>query len=1148
MSGRATGSAIGGLLGALTIFIPVVGSFVAPFATAIGAYTGGMVGEAISPTPLIRNEQATIAGLNVQVSALGTPLPQYFGEGAGAGNVLYLDNRRIENIEDYYKGGVNVTKEYYCDLVIGIADTRITGPIQGIRKIFADGTLIYSRTDDKALPEGWTFFPGNAVGDPSTVIEATKGVGNSPGYPYLARVDIANYAMGTFPRVANHTFLLKSGAAVVASIYQMSYRSSDGSIWAAAPGTNEVLVYDSTTQMQTYNIDVDILQVGDDDNLSKPKPTAVGFPMGWENGSDALWIAHPSDYSLKRIDATTKEVTHVWGGTLSYVSGGFYLDSDMWFAAHHYNNSTGHVVRADGAGITVIATGQAKSGRIQIAATTTHIWVTENRYPDGGGQSQVHRIEPSSNTITASVNLGTAASSKPCDIVVTSADSNVWVLDQAAATVKRINTTPALAATIALSGGALPLQLCVASDGYVWVASSANGGTVYRINPATNTAAVYESMHIELTNQAQRVMVAGAAGTMWVLSRRNSAVMHFATDGTFGVIPTGGTPRGIVAESTTHVWTGTTRGEVRRIAEADNTIVWTQSAQIPRLKGTLTTLAEAAGIPAASVNFDDIKTNPMIGLKLNAVQSIRSAMEILLEGHQLFGFESNKGIKFRSRQPSAVVATIPEDELDAREKPRDAETASSPNAGLIVGKVPDEDLPTRIELTYISRARDYQDDVATAYVSNSRSATDKLLHVRTALTLSAAQAQQLAQEMLDQLWLTSIQYQQRLRRIYMHLEPGDLVEITSRDITHRMIMTEIGYDRMGIISFRARGDVTDNVNAFEGFVGQSTTVSRLPVESHTTARLLNLPAMNSADQVPRYHVGYEYPGSAWPGASLLRSVDSGVSYGLVDTATQALATTGTVATALASGSAYVIDTTSSFTVVLAVGSQALASISDAMLLSGGNLSQLGTEVLQFGVATLIGTRTYTCSRLLRGLRGTETAIATHGSNERFTLLDVAVRTIGMTGNDRNVERSFKAVTSGLDAGTVTPQLFTPTSANLKPWTVGSPLAYRQSNNDWILYWFARSRFVGAWIDNEPFGYDPDAQRFRVQLFSASDFATVRRTISVAHGAEAESVQTTTYTSAQQTTDSGGPLATIYVRIAQIGAYGAGQMTNLTFTG
>lgn len=546
-------------------------------------------------------------------------------------------------------------------------------------------------------------------------------------------------------------------------------------------------------------------------------------------------------------------------------------------------------------------------------------------------------------------------------------------------------------------------------------------------------------------------------------------------------------------------------------------------------------ICEACGIAGATLDVDDLSSGS-VNMALVSIQAGRAPLEQLSQAFRFYGLESGTTYKFRERGSGSVVATITEDDLAAGED-RHAETS------LEVTRAHELELPRQLSVTFLDPAQDYQENTQRAQLDLPDGAIDTPRNISLTLGLSATDAKQLAEELLAEAWAQREVFRGTLGMAYAYLEPGDRITVTARGIEYGLVLTETSFGRPGIMEFQARVDAAYIRNMVVGSPAVVTFPTQEPaVLDDTTPLLLNLPALDSNDTTVHYHVAYIGADDSWGGAALHRSADGGSTYQQIDsTSTEGI--TGTVALATASASWYVLDTATTISVVLEYGS--LTSITDLALYNGGNRCLIGDEILGFGVATLTAPMTYTLTRLLRGRRGTEWAIAGHGANEDFVLLDTGVRTIPMVLADRYVERDFKAVTLGQAIADATAIQFTPTAASLNPWSVAGPDA-NLSGSDWVFTWRYRSRFAGDWVDSGGVGFDFDFLGFQVIIYTSNTYATVARTITTDGGnsMDAEAEKTETYTAAQQTTDFGSPQATIYYRIYSLTNNGASVATDL----
>lgn len=206
---------------------------------------------------------------------------------------------------------------------------------------------------------------------------------------------------------------------------------------------------------------------------------------------------------------------------------------------------------------------------------------------------------------------------------------------------------------------------------------------------------------------------------------------------------------------------------------------------------------------------------------------------------------------------------------------------------------------------------------------------------------------------------------------------------------------------------------------------QEPKTTQLPTVSPTTLRIKDIPLAYDSDTLGVYCFA---DGNAnWRNAYLYISRDGGTTY---DPENPILTRSifGTCATTLANGTTTALDTSS--TVEITVPSHAeLSSISTELFNLGTNRALIGSEILDFQTATLLGTtsegdRRYRLSNFKRGLRGTYASVSTHGSNEQFYLLS-GYKLIA-TGRPDDIGKTlyFKAVSPGQTLADVSPVVLT----------------------------------------------------------------------------------------------------------------------------
>lgn len=172
---------------ALGIAGAVVGSFFG--APEIGFMIGSALGGLLFPA---KGPQA--ADLKIQDSAYGKPIPKVYGCFRLTGNMIWA-GQPIQH--DSGKGGTPTGPTVSMSFAMGLCK----GPIGGIRRIWANGKLIYDMSDPSNFQQisgssqmvtAFTVYPGdeNQTADPT--MQAALGVANVPAYRGLAYVVFNN--------------------------------------------------------------------------------------------------------------------------------------------------------------------------------------------------------------------------------------------------------------------------------------------------------------------------------------------------------------------------------------------------------------------------------------------------------------------------------------------------------------------------------------------------------------------------------------------------------------------------------------------------------------------------------------------------------------------------------------------------------------------------------------------------------------------------------------------------------------------------------------------------------------------------------------------------------------------------------------------
>ncbi len=230
-----------------------------------------------------------------------------------------------------------------------------------------------------------------------------------------------------------------------------------------------------------------------------------------------------------------------------------------------------------------------------------------------------------------------------------------------------------------------------------------------------------------------------------------------------------------------------------------------------------------------------------------------------------------------------------------------------------------------------------------------------------------------------------------------------------------------------------------------------------------------------------------------------------------------------------------------------LSSGTLTSVTDTELLNGANVLAVESasgawEIVQFGNAELVSAGRYRLTRLLRGQRGTEDAMGNPApAGARVVILDTAVQPLSIAETDLGIPWNWR-----IGPGNAAPSdaimqalTFTPSGRGLMPFAPAQARMRREANGNLAIRWLRRDRALSAdsWVLAEV----PMSEASEAYDLESLQGGTVVRSVS---GLTSPAF---TYTAAMQSADFGGPVASLAVRIWQIGALGRGAPLATTLT-
>jgi len=222
MGGGTIGGAIGGVIGG------TIGFFVGqPFlGFSLGASLGAGIGSAISPQilPTVTNEGTRMDTAMVQQSSYGQTVNFVTGTCRAAGMLMWcsdlMETRHVskQTVKTGGKGGgaKQTVENVWYTYAVNAAVVICEGPIFGVRRIWADTELVYSKHEDadadtdalsNAFAQGFTLYLGTADQLPDPLLEASIGADMVPGYRNIAYIVFENFDVtNTGGRLPNFTF------------------------------------------------------------------------------------------------------------------------------------------------------------------------------------------------------------------------------------------------------------------------------------------------------------------------------------------------------------------------------------------------------------------------------------------------------------------------------------------------------------------------------------------------------------------------------------------------------------------------------------------------------------------------------------------------------------------------------------------------------------------------------------------------------------------------------------------------------------------------------------------------------------------------------------------------------------------------------
>lgn len=1045
---------------------------------AIGWAIGSAVGSYLYPAKLPDQEGPRLSDLSVTSSAYGAPIPIIYGAMRTGGNLVWssglIEHKHKEDVGG--KGGPSYEQTTYT-YTAHFRVNLCAGPILGIRRIWADGKVIYDLGQgadietiiaSNARAAGIRIYTGTEDQMPDPLEEAYQGVGNTPAYRGVAGIVFEDLQLAEFGnRIPNIT------AEVVGAGVSAHYVGKTGfPVATVATDVDHVALnfgHGYVTFMDVASVDFDFDGVSLVLSYDILAYSLNGDPMG------------QLERAVFKVD-----LSRLFPMELSPVIGlpGVISVSDWLLVAP----GSAWVKRYDAPAFSQGPTPSEISNWLQDTAGNLVITVRYAIYHDGA----VYALSSAVVGETIGVKLLRFDVNGTLPDARASASFDVTIVD----------------------------DIIVAfwiNDLGVWLPTADN------------------ALHL-LSHDLEPIRTwAGVMGHDGLLVSRDGTI---AATGTYSDTPRGMVGRvyqlnddGSVEELYSELFKEP-QAESRYYAwpASDSVLICGRDAI------AVTPLLNPKGVPIASIVTDicaraglsdaDIDTSRLDRAVHGYAISRQMTARVGIEPLQRYGFfdavESDWLLRFVPRGGAPVV-TITDDDLAAHEYGQD-----TPDKVLSM-RAQELELTRRVNVLYSNIGTDYQQGTQHA----RRLVTDAVneASIELPIAMSDDRAAQIADALLYDEWTQRSRRALPLSRKYQYLDPADVIAVLADGVTYTLRINEMD-SGSGLVKLQC---VDEDAAAYTPeAVGGAAPVpdTSIGLPGPTKLVMLDIPALRDQDDDAGFYMaacGY-LPG--WRGCAIYKSSDGGVTWSEVDTLITA-STIGHGTHVLAAGPETVWDYGNALNVRLIGSNASLSSATELAVLNGANAAAYGApgrwEILQFQTATLEADGSYTLAGLLRGRRGTEWAAGLHQVGDTFVLLTSTslIRVVAQT-SEIGLERQYKAVSLGTALQSAGAQAFANEAVALECYSPVHIRGTRDAGGNVTITWVRRARINAEWRDYVDVPLGESDESYEVEIYSA-DWSTVKRTISGLSSPAAS------YTAAQQTTDFGSPQSYVNVKIYQLSA-------------
>jgi len=538
-----------------------------------------------------------------------------------------------------------------------------------------------------------------------------------------------------------------------------------------------------------------------------------------------------------------------------------------------------------------------------------------------------------------------------------------------------------------------------------------------------------------------------------------------------------------------------------------------------------------AGLPENLIDVSGL-WGAVEGYAITALESPRASITTLSRHFGFDAVETEGVIRFVMRG-RAAVASVTHDDLVAA---RDGDV-------LELTRAQETELPQALKWQVARADEDY--DAALVEARRITVDTTRIASESFPMAVPPEEAERRCRRALMEAWTGRETAAFLLPPSRLALDPADVVtlEHDGRHIPLRLVSIADAEAR-GIEAVRQDREAHDLPPGSP----RPSSLSKAVVFGAPEAVLLDLPQLTEDQPAHRPLIaGHAVP---WPGEmAVFRSPSTDGFEPLTTFGSRARI--GTLVSNFYAGPTSRFDLGNALVIDLLTGT--FESVTDLTLLGGANALAIESapgswEIVQAGVAELIAPGRYRLTRLLRGQRGTEEAMANPAlTGARVVVLDAALASLPIAEADLGLPWNWRVgpASRSVSDETYVAVPFTPEGAGLRPFSVAhveQPWRWPRTPGDLTIRWTRRSRALAA--DNWGAVEVPLIEEVEAYEVEILDGGTVKRTLN-------STAPNALYTAADQITDWGallGPGDTVTIRIFQLSALiGRGTAKTVTLT-